>query len=75
MIPRRFEGPLFAAIMALLMVTVMSFVATAVNVGFSSSFITRWLSALLLMYPIAVACVLLFRPLAARLVRWLVRPE
>ena len=75
MIPRKFEGILFAALMGLFMVTVMSFVATALNIGFGPTFITRWLRALLLMYPIALGCILLFRPLVLWLVRRLIRPS
>jgi hypothetical protein len=59
-----------AAIMALLMCTVI----TVANTGFGAGIIARVLRAYALAMPVAFACVLLVRPLVTRLVRLFVRP-
>ena len=58
-----------AAIMALLMCTVISIANTGIDAGLPG----RVLRAYLLAMPVAFACVLAVRPLVARLVRLCVR--
>ena len=58
-----------AAIMALLMCTVITVANTGVDAGLPA----RVLRAYVLAMPVAFACVLLVRPLVARLVRLCVR--
>ena len=60
-----------AAIMALLMCTVISIANTGIDAGLP----LRVLKAYALAMPVAFACVLLVRPLVARLVRLCVRDD
>jgi hypothetical protein len=72
MIPKKYEHVAFAFVMALLMVTVLSFSAISINYGWRAGFFGVWLRTLALLYPIAVTSILVLRPLAMRIVRWLV---
>lgn len=72
MIPPKYAHVAFAFVMALLMVTVLSFSAISINYGWRAGFVQVWLRTLGLLYPIAVTSVLILRPLATRIVAWLI---
>ena len=66
-IPKRYSPLVFAVLLTGLMTLVISGVATAINVGFPSDFLGRWLRAWLPNWAIACPVLLLVRPYVQRL--------
>jgi hypothetical protein len=72
-LPSRAMPWMFAFYMAAIMALLMCTVITASNTGLDRGLPARILRAYALAMPVAFGCVLLVRPLVARLVRWSVR--
>lgn len=76
MIPVRFAPLLFAVLMSIYMVTLMTLVITWVNTGLGKGFLGRWWRAFYIAWPVAFALILIGAPRLQRLVGKLVRrPE
>ena len=73
-LPARLLPVVFAFWMAAIMALVMCTVITVANTGIDAGLPGRVGRAYVLAMPVAFACVLLVRPLVARLVGWCVRP-
>lgn len=57
----------FSFIMAGMMVFLVTFVVTAVNIGFVADFLLRWAKAFFLAYPVAVTGLYFLAPFARRI--------
>lgn len=57
----------FSFVMGGMMVFLMTFVITLVNVGLPADFIARWLRAFAIAYPVAVPVIYFLAPVARRL--------
>ncbi|RTL48228.1 MAG: DUF2798 domain-containing protein [Rhodocyclaceae bacterium] len=64
----RYSHLAFSVVMALVMVTLMTFVVTWTNVGFVPDFLTRWGHAWLVAYSVALPVIYVFAPRVRRLV-------
>lgn len=64
--PKRFHL-VFSFIMGLLMISLMTFVITAVNVGFAPDFLGRWGKAFAVAYVVGVPVIFVMAPLARKL--------
>lgn len=73
----RFPKPLTAYVFALYMATIMAFlmclVITLAEFGFDDHYMKNVMSAYRVAMPAAFVCVLIVRPIVARLVAWTVR--
>lgn len=59
---------LFALIMGFLMSVSITLATTFVRVGASESFFPVWLEVWLVAYPVAIICILIYRPFASKVV-------
>jgi hypothetical protein len=57
----------FSLIMGLLMISLMTFVITAVNVGFTPDFLSRWGKAFMVAYVVGVPVIFFMAPIARKL--------
>lgn len=57
----------FSLIMGLLMISLMTFVITAVNVGFVPDFLARWGKAFVVAYVVGVPVIFYMAPIARKL--------
>jgi len=57
----------FSMVMGLLMISVMTFVITAVNIGFSNDFLDKWLHAFWVAYVVGVPVIYFVAPVARKL--------
>ncbi|QWE00400.1 DUF2798 domain-containing protein [Polynucleobacter sp. JS-Mosq-20-D10] len=64
---------IFAAIMGGLMSLSITLATTLVRVGFVQNFFWLWLELWAVAYPVAIICILIYRPLASKLTASLVR--
>ncbi|MBU3592861.1 DUF2798 domain-containing protein [Polynucleobacter sp. 71A-WALBACH] len=64
---------IFAAIMGGLMSLSITLATTFVLVGIAQDFIWVWLEAWSVAYPIAIICILIYRPFASKLTASLVK--
>ncbi|MBF7053530.1 DUF2798 domain-containing protein [Halomonas sp. KAO] len=71
--PPRFAPYVFAVLMSLYMVTLMTFVITWANTGLGEGFLGRWWQALYIAWPIALVLTLVGAPRLQRVVARLVR--
>lgn len=71
--PPRFAPLVFAVLMSLYMVTLMTFVITWANTGLAEGFTSRWWRAFCIAWPIACMLILLGAPRMQRLTALLVR--
>jgi len=53
--------------MGFLMSLSITLVATFVRVGLTADFLTIWLEAWLVAYPVAIICILIYKPLASKI--------
>ena len=58
---------IFAAIMGGLMSLSITLATTLVRVGFVQNFIWVWLELWAVAYPVAIICILIYRPFASKL--------
>jgi hypothetical protein len=64
---------IFAAIMGGLMSLSITLATTLVRVGFVQNFIWVWLEFWVVAYPVAIICILIYRPFASKLTASLVK--
>ncbi len=57
----------FSFVMGALMITIMTFVITLVNVGLAPDFLARWMRAFLIAYVVGVPVIFFFAPLARKI--------
>ena len=67
MSPQKKFHLVFSFIMGALMITLMTFVITVVNVGFTPDFLARWGKAFLVAYVVGVPVIFFLAPLARKL--------
>lgn len=73
-LPQRYFHLGFSIVMGALMVSVITFVITLVNVGLAAGFMASWAKALCLAYVVAVPGIYFLAPLARRIVTVFVKP-
>ncbi|MGV0981191.1 MAG: DUF2798 domain-containing protein [Polynucleobacter sp.] len=64
---------IFAAIMGGLMSLSITFATTLVRVGIAQNFFWVWLEVWSVAYPVAIICILIYRPFASKLTASLVK--
>lgn len=64
---------IFAAIMGGLMSLSITFATTLVRVGVAQNFFWVWLEVWSVAYPVAIICILIYRPFASKLTASLVK--
>ncbi len=64
---KRFQPIIFALLMGLMMSLALTLLITVVRLGFAEGLFREWMKVWSYAYPAAVACIFVFRPLAARL--------
>lgn len=70
-LPPKFFHLIFTLVMGTMMVTLMTFVITLVNVGLTEDFLGKWAKAFLVAYPVALTVIYFLAPVARRLtLRW-----
>ncbi|TVP48603.1 MAG: DUF2798 domain-containing protein [Halomonas sp.] len=72
--PPRFARIVFAALMSIYMVTLMTFVITWANTGLIDGFVGRWWRAFYIAWPIAFCLILVGAPRLQRLTSLLIKP-
>jgi hypothetical protein len=73
--PKAMTAYVFALYMATIMAFLMSLVITLAEFGFDDNYVRNVMSAYRVAMPSAFMCVLIVRPIVARLVAWTVRCE
>ncbi|WP_353202214.1 DUF2798 domain-containing protein [Polynucleobacter sp.] len=58
---------IFSIVMGFLMSVSITLVTTAVHTGFTSNFFWEWLEVWLLVYPVAIVCIVIHKPLASKI--------
>ncbi|NQW69586.1 MAG: DUF2798 domain-containing protein [Betaproteobacteria bacterium] len=58
---------IFSIVMGFLMSVSITLVTTFIDIGFDSNFFWKWLEAWLLVYPVAIVCILVHKPLASKI--------
>ncbi|UYF99641.1 MULTISPECIES: DUF2798 domain-containing protein [unclassified Halomonas] len=69
----KFTPVVFAFYMSSIMAFLMTIVITAVNAGMAEGFMSLVWQAYQIAMPVAFVCILIVRPVVARLVQWTVR--
>ena len=64
---------IFAAIMGGLMSLSITLATTLVRIGFEQNFFWLWLELWAVAYPVAIICILIYRPFASKLTASLVK--
>jgi hypothetical protein len=67
MVPQKKFHLVFSLIMGVLMISLMTFVITAVNVGFAPDFLSRWGKAFAVAYVVGVPVIFFLAPVARKL--------
>lgn len=63
---------IFALVMGCLMSLSITLATTLVRVGLAENFLRVWLEVWLVAYPVAIICILIYRPLASKISAWIV---
>jgi hypothetical protein len=63
---------IFSIVMGFLMSVSITLVTTFVHIGFDSHFFWEWLEVWLLVYPIAIVCIVIHKPIASKITKVLV---
>jgi len=66
-IPRRFFPVVFAFFLTIMMVFIITGVATAINIGFPPDFFVRWMKAWIVAWAVAFPVAIFVAPFARRL--------
>lgn len=66
-LPKKYFHLVFSIIMGAIMVLLMTFVITLVNIGFASDFFARWMKAFAVAYVVAVPVIYFLAPMAKKL--------
>jgi hypothetical protein len=75
MIPQKYYGLVLSAVLSIMMGLLMSGIVTALNTGFNAGYVNRWLSAFVIVVPIAFGCMQLLGPLARIIAAALTKSE
>lgn len=67
MAPQKKFHLVFSLVMGALMISLMTFVITAVNIGFAPDFLARWGKAFLVAYVVGVPVIFFMAPVARKL--------
>ncbi|MDD5298086.1 MAG: DUF2798 domain-containing protein [Rhodocyclaceae bacterium] len=67
MSPQKKFHLVFSFVMGLMMISLMTFVITVVNMGFGPEFFARWGRAFLVAYPVGVPVIYFLAPVARKL--------
>lgn len=67
MAPQKKFHLVFSLVMGLLMISLMTFVITAVNIGFPADFLTHWGKAFAVAYVVGVPVIFFIAPFARKL--------
>ncbi len=67
MTPQKKFHLVFSLVMGAMMIILMTFVITAVNVGFAEGFLLRWMKAFAIAYVVGVPVIFFLAPVARRL--------
>ena len=57
----------FSCVMGAMMISVMTFVITAVNIGFTADFLARWGKAFIIAYVVGVPVIFFLAPIARKI--------
>jgi hypothetical protein len=63
---------IFSLVMGFLMSVSITLVTTVVHIGFDSNFFWEWLEVWLLVYPVAIVCIVVHKPIASKITNVLV---
>jgi hypothetical protein len=58
---------IFSIVMGFLMSVSITLVTTAVHIGFTSRVVWEWFEVWLLVYPVAIVCIVIHKPLANKI--------
>jgi len=58
---------IFALVMGFLMSASITFATTLLRVGFIEHFFAVWFEVWLLAYPVAIVCILIYKPIAGKI--------
>ena len=58
---------IFSIVMGFLMSVSITLVTTAVHTGLTSNFFWEWFEVWLLVYPVAIVCIVIHKPLASKI--------
>ena len=64
---------IFSLVMGFLMSSSITFITTLVRDGLIANFYLEWLGVWLVAYPVAIVCILVYRPLASNLTEKIVK--
>jgi hypothetical protein len=67
MAPQKKFHLVFSFVMGLLMISMMTFLITAVNIGFVPDFLSRWGKAFAIAYVVGVPVIFVMAPIARKL--------
>jgi hypothetical protein len=62
----------FSIVMGFLMSVSITLVTTMVHIGFDNRFFWEWLEVWLLVYPVAIVCIVVHKPIASKITNVLV---
>ena len=71
----KYTDLLFAFFMSVLMALLMSGVLTAIHLGFTQNFISMWLHAFILAWPITFPSIVLLAPIVRKIVASLIEQD
>ena len=63
---------IFSIVMGFLMSVSITLVTAFIDIGFDSDFFWKWLEAWLLVYPVAIVCIVVHKPFASKITNALV---
>lgn len=66
------QNLIFALVMGCLMSLSITLATTFVRVGLVENFLMVWFEVWLVAYPVAIVCILIYRPLASKITTWLI---
>ena len=64
---------IFSLVMGFLMSASITFVTTFVRDGFTTNFLFAWLEVWSVAYPVAIVCILVYRPFASNLTEKIIK--
>lgn len=74
-IPHRYTNYVFAFFMAAIMALLMCTIIVAANSGIGAGYLQRIIHAYVLAMPSAFICILFVRPIVVKLMSWFVEPR
>ena len=62
-----FHGVIFSILMGLFMSLTITFATTLSRIGFSHDLVAQWMAVWAVAYPVAIVCIILYRPLVTKI--------